>query len=252
MHPEGLEFVGLHWLMVSPKGLHVTGPDAALRRAELGTHPRSDRSLRRPRARTASWSSARPSSAPPPADSPAKRPRATTSTDSPASRRTPTSRGVTVLVEALPVGQCDVVQTLEEAAGIVREIASPAVRTMFDVHNAVDEVEPHAALVDRYFDLIRHVHVNELDGRHCGTGDYDFKPVFEVAAPPRLYRAGFRSKPSTSRPAPSAWPTNLCAISKARFTNCHHEPLRCYRRSGLHRLRHCAQSACAKAPAAWS
>jgi len=28
----GLKFVGLHWLMVSPKGLHVTTPDTALRK----------------------------------------------------------------------------------------------------------------------------------------------------------------------------------------------------------------------------
>jgi len=48
------------------------------------------------------------------------------------------------------------------------------------VHNAIDEKEPHAKLVDRYFDYIRHVHVNELDGRHCGAGGYDFKPVFEA------------------------------------------------------------------------
>ena len=90
------------------------------------------------------------------------------------------SRGVTVLVEALPIQQSNVVGTLDEAAAIVREIGSPAVQTMFDVHNAVDEVEPHALLVERHFDLIRHVHVNEMDGRHCGTGGYDFKPVFEV------------------------------------------------------------------------
>jgi len=56
----------------------------------------------------------------------------------------------------------------------------PAVRTMFDSHNAVDEVEPHAGLVERYYDFIRHVHVNEMDGRHPGTGSYDFKPVLGV------------------------------------------------------------------------
>jgi sugar phosphate isomerase/epimerase len=89
-------------------------------------------------------------------------------------------RGVTILVEALPVGQCDVVQTLDEAAAIVQEINSPGVRTMFDSHNAIDEAEPHNVLIERHYDLIRHVHVNELDGRHCGAGSYDFKPILSV------------------------------------------------------------------------
>src|SRR5437773_12357152 len=32
MRDADLTFVGLHWLMVSPKGLHVTTPDTGLRR----------------------------------------------------------------------------------------------------------------------------------------------------------------------------------------------------------------------------
>jgi sugar phosphate isomerase/epimerase len=183
---EGLTFTGLHWLMVSPKGLHVTGPDAGLRRqgwdhirdlidlcADLG--PDGVMVFGSPQQRATTGGLTREQATRNYIDGLAAiAPHAET-------------RGVTVLVEALPVGQCDVVQTLEEAAGIVREIASPAVRTMFDVHNAIDEAEPHATLVDRYFDVIRHVHVNELDGRHCGTGDYDFKPVFEV-----LRRRGYK------------------------------------------------------------
>ena len=48
-------------------------------------------------------------------------------------------RGVTILVEALPSSQCDVVTTIEEAVGVVRQIGSPAIQTMFDSHNAEDE-----------------------------------------------------------------------------------------------------------------
>ena len=51
---------------------------------------------------------------------------------------------------------------------------------MFDCHNAIDETEPHATLVERHYDLIRHIHANELDGRHPGTGSYEFKAVFDV------------------------------------------------------------------------
>jgi D-psicose/D-tagatose/L-ribulose 3-epimerase len=175
----GLSFAGLHWLMVSPKGLHVTGPDAALRRrswehiralidlcADLG--PDGVMVFGSPNQRASTGGLTRE--------------QATGNFIDGLAGVAPhaESRGVKVLVEALPIAQSDVVQTLAEAVAIVEEIGSPAIGTMFDVHNAIDERESHAALVDRYFDFIRHVHVNELDGRHCGAGSYDFTPVLEV------------------------------------------------------------------------
>lgn len=173
---EGLTFVGLHWIMVSPKGLHVTTADDAVRArswqhirtlidlcADLGPagvmvfgspQQRGTRDgLTREQA-TANYVHEMVKVAPQAED-----------------------RGVTILIEALPSNQCDVIQSLDEAASIVRDIGSPAVQTMFDSHNAVEETQAHAELVDRHFEVIRHVHVNEMDGSHPGTGDYDFKPV---------------------------------------------------------------------------
>ncbi|HTB14317.1 MAG TPA: sugar phosphate isomerase/epimerase family protein [Bryobacteraceae bacterium] len=183
---EGLSFAGLHWLMVSPKGLHVTTPDRALRErswqhirdlidlcADLG--PKGVMVFGSPVQRstidgaTVAEATARYieglSNVAPQAE----------------------QRGVTILVEALPIEQADVVNTLAEAASIVHQIESPAIQTMFDTHNAVNETEPHAVLVEKYFDLIRHVHVNEMDGRHPGMGDYDFKPLLQT-----LERLGYR------------------------------------------------------------
>jgi D-psicose/D-tagatose/L-ribulose 3-epimerase len=179
IHSEGLQFVGLHWLMVSPKGLHVTTPDSALR-ARSWQHIRDLIDLCADLGPDGVMVFG----------SPAQRASTGGLTPAQATRHyveglaavapQAQERGVRILMEALPKGQCDVLLTLDEAAGLVREINSPGIQTMFDVHNAIDEIEPHATLVDRHFDLIRHVHVNELDGRHCGTGNYDFKPVLDM------------------------------------------------------------------------
>jgi sugar phosphate isomerase/epimerase len=63
---------------------------------------------------------------------------------------------------------------------IVDAIRSPAVRTMFDTHNAVDETEPHPTVIRKFFPYIAHVHVNEIDGREPGTGNYDFAAMFKT------------------------------------------------------------------------
>jgi len=183
---EGLSFAGLHWLMVSPKGLHVTTPDRALRErswqhirelidlcADLG--PEGVMVFGSPVQRSTIDGATVPEATARYVDG--------LSSVGPQAEQ----RGVTILVEALPLQQADVVNTLAEAASIVRQIGSPAIQTMFDTHNAVDETEPHAALIETYFNIIRHVHVNEMDGRHPGMGDYDFKPVLKA-----LERLGYR------------------------------------------------------------
>jgi sugar phosphate isomerase/epimerase len=217
MADAGLTFVGLHWLMVSPKGLHVTTPDAGLRRrswdhirdlidlcADLGPDgvmifgspkQRSTTGGLTPAEATKNFTDGLAAVAPHAAN-----------------------RGVTVLVEALPANQADIVLTLAEAVQIVRQIDSPGVRTMFDVHNAVDEAEPHAALVDRYFDYIRHVHVNEIDGRHCGAADYDFAPVLETLA-----RRGYRGWVSLEAFDFTPGPERLATESLRHLESCIHQ-----------------------------
>jgi sugar phosphate isomerase/epimerase len=180
MGNEGIEFVGLHWLLVTPKQIHVSTPDRKLREeswryvgnlvdlcADLASQP-AVMVFGSPKQRSSTGGLSAAEATRNFVDGLASvAPRAE-------------ERGVTILMEALPHSQSDVVHTLAEAAAVAREIDSPAVRTMFDCHNAEDETEPHDRLIEKYFPLIRHVHVNEMDGAHPGTGDYDFVRIFRA------------------------------------------------------------------------
>ncbi len=182
---EGLEFVGLHWLTVGPPGLHVTTPDEKVR-AHSWEYVRGLVDLcadLRPGGGTGGVMVF---------GSPGQRKTAGGLTTAQAEQNyidglrsivaDLEAAGVTLCVEALPAAQCDVILTLDRAAEIVETIGSANVQTMFDAHNAVDEVEPHAALVARHWRKIRHVHVNELDGGYPRPGGgYDFKPVLQIA-----------------------------------------------------------------------
>lgn len=174
---EGLEFVGLHWLMMSPAGLHVSSPDS-VRRARSWQHIRNliDLSADLGPNGVMVFGSPKQRST----DGGISVAEATRNYVDGLAQVAPhaESRGVTILIEALPREQTDVVLTLDEAVEHVKAIGSPAIQTMFDSHNAINEVSPHADLIAKHFQWIRHVHVNELDGRHPGTGNYDFVSVF--------------------------------------------------------------------------
>jgi len=182
----GLSFVGLHWLLTAPPGLHVTARDELQRQytwdyvgrlidlcAELAHISHSQRSVivfGSPKQRSSNGGLSAQECVDIFRDELARAaPRAE-------------AGGVTLLLEALSPSQTDVVTSLAEAVAIVEQIQSPAVQTMFDVHNAIDESEPHTELVRKFKSHIRHVHVNEMDGREPGMGDYPFDALLATLA----------------------------------------------------------------------
>jgi len=173
---EQLSFVGLHWLMVSDGGFHLTTPDDSLRArswqrirdlidlsADLGDD--TVMIFGSPKQRSSTGGA-----------TPAKATRNFTQGFRDVAQQAG-DRGVTLLVETLGKSQSDIVNTISEAARIVAEVAHPAVQTMFDVHNTESETEAHVDLIERYLPVIRHVHVQEMDGRYPGTGTYDFRTL---------------------------------------------------------------------------
>ena len=174
MESEGLGYVGLHSLLTVPRGeLHVTTPDDGVRRrsweyfrqlidlcSDLGDNGMMILGSGRQR-RTVEGSSV--------GDATSRLRDGLTEVADQAEER-----GVTILPETLAPHLCDVLTSMEQTVAMVREIGHSAVQTMFDTHNAVAEEMPHDQLIKEHAALIRHVHINEMDGRHPGTGSYNF------------------------------------------------------------------------------
>ena len=183
MHSEGLQFVGLHWLMVTPNWLHITTPDAALRTKswdyfrgliDLAGDLREGQSdpaimvLGSPKQRGTIGGTT-----------------VAQATDNLVEGLKSVGdhaheRNCVVCMETLDHSQTDVDCTLAQTIEILHRVNKPAVQTMFDFHNTPDEKDPPDVLVDRYFPLIRHVHINEMDGRWPGSGHSDYVPLLRM------------------------------------------------------------------------
>jgi sugar phosphate isomerase/epimerase len=183
---EGLGCPGLHSLFKSPAGLHLTTRDAALRAKSWEYFKRLvDLAADVADAPVMVLGSAR------------QRAAAGVVTPAEAARRLSEglaalaphaeARGVTILMEPLAPHLCNVVTTLEEAMGVVRAVGSRAVQTIFDTHNTSAEPLPHAETIKKHFPHIRHVHLNEMDGRRPGAGGFPFGEVLRA-----LLNLGYR------------------------------------------------------------
>ncbi len=178
---HGVAITGLHWLLLTPPGLSITSPDAAVRQrtievmrglielcADLGGRVLVH-------------------------GSPGQRPIPEGETRETAQRRAAAcfaaiaadaeQAGVTYCIEPLARAETEVINTVAEAAAIVREIDSPAVRTMIDCCAAgQSEDEPVHALIDDWLPLglVTHIHLNDPNRRGPGQGDMAFGPIIQA------------------------------------------------------------------------
>jgi sugar phosphate isomerase/epimerase len=180
---HGLAICGLHWLLVAPKGLSITTPDDALR-------VRTVEAMRRLVALCAALGGEYLVHG-----SPAQRAIAPGQSHADALARAADcwrrageaagEAGVVYCIEPLSGDQTPIVNTVAEAAAIVRRIASPGLRTMIDTSAAaLSEAEPVAELVARWLPsgLVAHVQLNDRNRRGPGEGDDRFAPVIAALA----------------------------------------------------------------------
>lgn len=175
---NGLEVIGLHWLLAKTEGFHVTSPDADVRRrtadyfkelarlsADLGGHILVF-------------------------GSPQQRNRLPGVSESQA-----TDFAAEVLTSALGVfEECEVVVALEplgpqetnflvttaETVELAERIASPHVRLHLDCKAMATEPTPIPDLVRRYHRLMAHFHANDPNRQGPGFGQLDFVPILQT------------------------------------------------------------------------
>jgi D-psicose/D-tagatose/L-ribulose 3-epimerase len=176
---SGIAITGLHGLLVKPTGLSITTDDQAVRDRTLDVIRRLVALCAELGGRVLVHGSPAQRRLPDGAERDAARQRAI---DAFAIAGEAASRaGVVYCLEPLSPKETNFVNRVEEAAAIVREIGSPALRTMVDCSAAGQaETEPVAALLDKWLPtgLIAHVQVNDPNRRGPGQGEARFAPVF--------------------------------------------------------------------------
>ena len=172
-----LEFVGLHWLLKVPEGLHLTTPDAVIRKkswdflkfliefcAEMGGGMMILGSGKQRSAESSAVESAL----------------AYISDGLRELAPLAESGNTKILLEPLATHITNVVNTMQEAEAIIEAVDHPAVGGILDFHNCTGEKLTWPELIVRHQTIIKHIHFNEPDGGYPGAGGYDFLPAFKA------------------------------------------------------------------------
>jgi sugar phosphate isomerase/epimerase len=173
----------LHWLLVKPAGLSLTTTDGAVRARTIETMKRLCELCARLGGSVLVHGSPAQRAIAPGDTLDVARARLTEALAAVAPAAA--DAGVVYCLEPLSRRETPLVNTLDEAAAIVRAIDRPSLRTMIDCSAAGQvESQPIPALIDAWLPtgLVAHVQINDPNRRAPGQGDLRFAPIAAALA----------------------------------------------------------------------
>ncbi len=173
---HGLEIPGLHWLLVSPKGFHLTTEDASVREATLGFLESLMDLCVDLGGKVLILGS------------PLQRSLAEGQDRAQVEQRLlagfqrlgeyAEKAGVFLCIEPLDTAQTNFIQTPGEAFDWVQRVNRPGFQMMIDFRACTEMGLQPGDQLREYLNAIRHVHLNDTNKLGPGMGDCDFAPLF--------------------------------------------------------------------------
>ena len=177
----GIEIAGLHWLLVKPEGLYINHPDANIRKTtqnylielidlcgDLGGRvlvhgSPQQRNIMEKWDPHESWKLARETFQ--------------------ICAEAAGSRDVFYCIEALTTADTNFINTIDEALKMVDEIDHPNFQTMLDcrsIHASAKAELPRVLQAALETGKLKHVHVNDPNGRGPGFGNLQFTTLLKI------------------------------------------------------------------------
>jgi len=172
---SGLEIVGLHWLLSRTKGLHLTSPEADVRRKTtdyLGALARFCADLG---GKMLVFGSPQQRNVLPGVSRAEALAHAVTVIRGALPRFEATD--VTFAFEPLSPGTTTFVSTAAEAVELIERVDSPRCRLILDCNAMAHESAPIPELIRRNARYLAHFHANDPNRQGPGMGDLDFVPI---------------------------------------------------------------------------
>ena len=174
----GLEIVGLHWVLLGPKGLHLTHPNQKIRNitrdyllslikfcADIGGKVIIFGS---PKQRNLTPEVNKGEGFDYAADVFSQ------------CMNYAADRDVTICIEPLGKMETNFINNISEAIKLVKRVNHKYFKTMIDIKAAITEDIPIQTVITKTAKYIHHVHLNDIDGIAPGYGPTQFKPIIKT------------------------------------------------------------------------